>query len=261
MHKTSLSALSALLLAAALVVGCAKKDTGPPPPELPPDGISGIPAPADRDASVAAVDNPIAGAVKEVKAKVLDKAADDATKGLVRIKVLDLDGPIDVSDNTHLEVWKPGSDTEEQKAEMVDWASHEPAVPVGTWDIRLIYDEGGVCKAEGWVKNVVVVAGKLWKAEVIFGAPMQWVRIFGTLGGKDVADNMHVDVFKSGADQQEFQPITSFWSTNKIPLLQGNYDLRVTYDKDNVKAKGALPSFAVGGNHGVQKKTIVLTKQ
>jgi hypothetical protein len=144
---------------------------------------------------------------------------------------------------------------------MSDWASHEPAATPGTWDIRLIYGESDICKAEGWIRNVTVVAGKLWKAEVIFAAPMQWVRIYGTLDKKDVADNMNVEVFKSGADQQEFQPITHFWSTNKVPLLQGNYDLRVTYDKDNVKAKGSLPSFAVGGNHGILKKTIVLTKQ
>jgi hypothetical protein len=228
--------------------------------EIPPDGVAGIPAPSDRDTTMSAVDNPIAGAVKEVKAKVLDKEADDKTKGLVRVKVLDLDGPIDVSDNTHLEVWKPGSDPEEQKPEMTDWASHEPAITPGTWDLRLIYNEGDVCKAEGWIRNVTVVAGKLWKAEVIFAAPMQFVLIYGTLGGKDVADNMKVEVFKAGTNQQD-QPITNFWSTRKVPLLAGNYDLRLSYEKDNVRAKGALPSFAVGGNHGVQKKTIALTKQ
>ena len=261
MQKITPWALTLLLLAMTLVTGCSKKNAGPPAPELPPDGVSGIPAPAERATDMAAVENPIAGAVKEVKAKVLDKPADDKTKGLVRVKVLDLDGPVDVSDDTHLEVWKPGSDPEEQKPEMVDWASHEPAVPVGTWDIRLIYDQGGACKAIGWVKNVTVVAGKLWKAEVIFAAPMQWVRIYGTLGGDDVADNMHVDVFKSGTDQQEFQPIASFWSTQKVPLLAGTYDLRVSYDKDNVKAKGTLTKFAVGGNHGVLKKTIELSKE
>ena len=261
MHKFNLRAFGITVVAVALLAGCSKKPEGPPPPEIPPDGITGIPAPVDRDTTMTPADNAIAGAVKEVKAKVLDKAADDATKGLVRIKVLDLDGPVDVSDNTRLEVWKPGSDPEEQKPEMSDWASHEPEVTPGTWDIRLIYSESDICKAEGWIRNVTVVAGKLWKAEVIFGAPMQWVRIFGTLDKNDVADNMHVDVFKSGADQQEFQPITSFWSTNKVPMLQGNYDLRVTYDKDNVKAKGSLPNFVVGGNHGIQKKTIVLTKQ
>jgi hypothetical protein len=260
-HSFSLRALGVVLFAMALVTSCAKKDVGPPPPEIPPDGVTGIPAPAELATDISAVDNPVAGMVKEVKAKVLDKEADDKTKGLIRIKVLDLDGPIDVSDNTRLEIWKPGSDPEEQKPVMGDWASHEPAVPVGTWDIRLIYDEGSVCKAEGWVRNVVVVAGKLWKAEVIFSAPMQWVRIFGTLGGKDVADNMHVDVFKSGTDQQEFQPITGFWSTQKVPLLAGTYDLRFTYDKDNVKAKGVLTGFAVGGNHGIQKKTGALVKQ
>jgi hypothetical protein len=244
-----------------LATACSKKEAGPPPPEIPPDGVTGIPAPADRATDMSALDLQIAGAVKEVKAKVLDKEAEDKTKGLVRVKVLDLDGPIDVSDNTRLEIWKPGSDPEEQKPEMGDWASHEPAVTPGTWDIRLLYDEGGVCKAEGWVRNVSVVAGKLWKAEVIFAAPMQWVRIYGTFGGKDVADNMHVEVFKSGTDQQEFQPITNFWSTQKVPLLAGNYDLRLAYDHDNVKAKGALTGFAVGGNHGVQKKTVALTKQ
>ena len=261
MRQFKLRMLSILLVVVAMATGCSKKEAGPPPPEIPPDGVTAIPAPAERATDMAAVDNPIAGAVKELKAKVLDKAADDATKGLVRIKVLDLDGPIDVSDNTRLEVWKPGSDPEEQKPEMSDWASHEPEVVPGTWDIRLLYGESDICKAEGWIRNVTVVAGKLWKAEVIFAAPMQWVRIYGTLDKKDVADNMNIEVFKSGVDQQEFQPITHFWSTNKVPLLQGNYDLRVTYDKDNVKAKGSLPNFAVGGNHGIQKKTIVLTKQ
>jgi len=103
-YKFTLRVLSLSLLAMALVAGCSKKETGPPPPEIPPDGITGIPAPMDRDTTMSSVDNAIAGAVKEVKAKVLDKAADDATKGLVRIKVLDLDGPVDVSDNTRLEV-------------------------------------------------------------------------------------------------------------------------------------------------------------
>jgi hypothetical protein len=244
----------------ALVAACSKKPEGPPPPELPPDGITGIPAPTDRDADMAAVDNATAGAVKELKAKVLDKPADDATKGLVRIKVLDLDGPIDVSDSTHLEIWKPGSDPEEQKPEMTDWASHEPAVMPGTWDIRLLYEEGDVCKAQGWIRNVSIVAGKLWKAEVILDAPMQFVTLYGTLKGDDVADNMKVEVFKAGTNQQD-QPITNFWSTRKIPLLAGTYDLRLTYDKDNVKAKGSVVAFAVGRNHGVQKKTFALTKE
>ncbi len=261
MNHFALRMFSVVLLALALVTGCSKKPAGPPPPEIPPDGVSGIPAPAERDTTMTAVDLPVAGAVKEVKAKVLDKEAEDKTKGLVRVKVLDLDGPIEVSDNTRLEIWKPGSDPEEQKPLMGDWASHEPAVTPGTWDIRLRYEESNVCKGDGWIRNVAIVAGKLWKAEVIFAAPMQWVRIFGTLGGNDVADNMHVDVFKSGTDQQEFQPIVSFWSTQKVPLPAGTYDLRFTYGKDNVKAKGMLTGFAVGGNHGIQKKTAALTKQ
>jgi len=49
-HKFTLRALSVSLLAVALFTGCTKKEAGPPPPELPPDGISSIPAPADRDA-------------------------------------------------------------------------------------------------------------------------------------------------------------------------------------------------------------------
>ncbi len=61
------------------------------------------------------VDLPLAGVVKEVKSKVLDKEADDKTKGLVRLKVFDLEGPVEVSENTRFEVWKPGADPEEQK--------------------------------------------------------------------------------------------------------------------------------------------------
>jgi hypothetical protein len=247
-------------MAALFFMACTKKPAGPPPPELPPDGVSSIPAPADRDADMAAVDNPIAGAVKEVKAKTLDKAADDATKGLIRVKVLDLDGPVDVSENARVEVWKPGSDPEEQKPELSDYATHEPQVTPGTWDLRILYDEGDVCKAEGWIRNVTVVAGKLWKAEALMGSPMQFVTLYGTLDGNDVADNMKVEVFKAGTNQQD-QPITSFWSTRKIPMLAGSYDLRLTYDKDNVKAKGSITAFAVGGNHGIQKKTFPLTKQ
>jgi len=260
MHKVSLRILSVLLLAVALGVSCSKKETGPVT-EIPKDGVSGVPAPAERAADMSPLDLPIAGAVKEVKAKVLDKEGDDKTKGLLHIKVLALDGPVDVSENTRMEIWKPGSDPEEQKPEVNSWASREEAVPAGTWDIRLQYEEGALCKSEGWIRNVSFTAGKLWKAEVILVAPMQYVRIFGTLKGDDVADNMHVDIFKASTDQEEFQPLASFWSTQKQAIAAGHYDLRLTYDKDNVKAKAAVKNFAVGGNHGILKQTIALTKQ
>ena len=108
---------------------------------------------------------------------------------------------------------------------------------------------------------MVFTAGKLWKAEVVLAAPMQYSRIFGTLKGDDVADNMHIDIFKASTDQDEFQPLASFWSTQKQAVAAGTYDLRLSYDKDNVKAKGAVKGFAVGGNHGILKKTFELTKQ
>lgn len=261
MRQSTLRILSVPLLAVALATGCSKKEEGPPPVEVPKDGVSSIPAPAERATDLSPVDSPLAGAVKEVKAKVLDKEADDKTKGLLHMKVLALDGPVDVSENTKFDLWKPGSDPEEQQPEMSAWANSEQAVPAGTWDIRLHYEEGPICKAEGWVKNVTFTAGKLWKAEVVLAAPMEYVRIFGTLGGKDVANNMHVDVFKAGTDQEEFQPIASFWSAQKQAIAAGSYDLRLAYDKDNVKAKAALNGFAVGGDHGILKKTIALTKQ
>jgi hypothetical protein len=90
---------------------------------------------------------------------------------------------------------------------------------------------------------------------------MQYVRIFGTLKGDDVADNMHVDMFKAGTDEDEFPALLSFWSTQKQAVGAGSYDLRLTYDKDNVKAKAALKNFTVGSDHGIQKKTIALVKQ
>jgi hypothetical protein len=206
------------------------------------------------------VNLPLAGAVKEVKAKVLDKEADDKTKGLVRIKVLETTGPVEISDNTRWEVWKPGADPEEQKPELTAWASSEQAVAHGTWDFRLHYEDGSICKAEGWIRNVVIDAGKLWKAEAVIAAPMQYVRVFATVDGKDAADNAHIDIFKAGVDQAEFPPLASFWSTQKVALAAGSYDLRIAYDKDNVKAKAALKGFAVGADHGILKKTIALVK-
>jgi len=260
MRQFSLVILSISLLAVALATGCSKKETAPSP-EVPKEGVSSVPAPAERATDMSPVDLPLAGAVKEVKAKVLDKEAADKTKGLLRLKVLDLEGPVNVSENTRLELWKPGSDPEEHRPEMTAWAGDEQTVPAGAWDIRLRYEEGPICKAEGWIRNVSLAAGKLWKAEVVLAAPMQYVRLFGTLSGKDVGDNMRVEVFKAGTDQEEFPPLTSFWSTQRQAIAAGNYDLRLSYDKDNVKAKAALKGFAVGGDHGVQKKTIALAKQ
>jgi hypothetical protein len=186
------------------------------------------------------VDNPIAGAVKEIKAKVLDKEADDKTKGLVRIKAFD--GPVEISENTRWELWKPGADPEEQKPDMTVWATNEQAVPPGTWDVRLHYEESPVCKAEGWIRGVKVEPGKLWKAEASLNAPMEYVRIFASLDGVDAGDNAHIDVYKAGTDQEEFKPIASFWSTQKIAVAAGSYDLRLNYDKGGAKGKaGSRP--------------------
>jgi len=245
----------------ATLVACGKKaPSSSSTAETPSDGVSSVPPAAERATDMSPVNLPLAGAVKEVKAKVLDKEADDKTKGLVRIKVLETTGPVEISDNTRWEVWKPGADPEEQKPELTAWASSEQAVAPGTWDFRLHYEEGSMCKAEGWIRNVVVDAGKLWKAEAVIAAPMQYVRVFATLDGKDAADNARIEIFKAGVDQAEFPPLAAFWSTQKLALAAGNYDLRIAYDKDKVKAKAALKGFAVGGDHGVLKKTIALVK-
>ena len=258
-HSIRTTLCISLLLAA--LVACGKKaPSGSSTTGTPNDGVSSVPPAAERATDLSPVDLPLAGAVKEVKAKVIDKEADDKTKGLVRIKVLEMNGPVDVSENTRWEVWKPGADPEEQKPEITAWVSNEQAVTPGTWDLRLHYEDGSICKADGWIRNVVIDAGKLWKAEAVIAAPMQYVRVFATLDGNDAADNGHIDVFKAGTDQEEFRPLASFWSTQKQALAAGSYDLRITYDKNNVKAKAALKGFAVGGDHGVQKKTIALVK-
>lgn len=261
MRRQTPGILCASLLAASLAIGCGKKPAGPaaaatPPP--PKDGVSSVPTPAERSADMAAADNAIAGAVKDIKAKVLDKEADDKAKGLVRIK--GFDGPVEISENTRWEIWKPGADPEEQKPDLTAWATAEQAVPAGTWDIRLHYEESAVCKAVGWIRGVKVEPGKLWKAEAGLSAPMQYVRIFATLDGTDVGDNARIDVYKAGTDQEEFKPLASFWSTQKIAVAAGSYDLRLNYDKGGVKGKAAVPGFAVGGDHGILKKTIPLTK-
>jgi hypothetical protein len=259
--RRSIGTTVCISLLIATLAACGKKGASvSSTSETPNDGVSSVPPAAERATDMSPVDFPLAGAVKEVKAKVLDKEADDKTKGLVRIKVLEVNGPVDISENTRWEVWKPGADPEEQKPEITAWASNEQAIAPGTWDLRLHYEDGSTCKSEGWIRNVVVDAGKLWKAEAVIAAPMQYVRVFATLDGKDAADSARIDVFKAGTDQAEFQPLASFWSTQKQALASGNYDLRITYDKNNVKAKAALKGFAVAGDHGVQKKTIALVR-
>lgn len=259
----------AICLVAASTLACRGREAkapaasaGPaastPAAEAPRDGVTGIPTPAERSGDMSPAGLPVSGAVQEVRAKVLEKEADDKTKGLVRVKAFD--GPVEISENTRWEVWKPGSDTEEQKPESNGWCTAERAVPPGTWDLRIHYEESVMSKAEGWIRNVSVSAGKLWKAEAVLGAPMQYVRLYGTIDGKDVADNGRIDIFKAGTDQEEFKPIATFWTTQKQPIAAGAYDLRISFDRDNVKAKAAVKGFTVGGDHGTLKKTIALAK-
>ena len=260
MHRSA-RALLVALLAVSAALGCGKKAAGPPAaatPEPPKDGVSSVPTPAERSADMAAAENQVSGAVQSVKAKVLDKPADDKTKALVRIKAFD--GGVEISENTRWELWKPGADPEEQKPEMSVWCSNESAAPAGTWDVKLHYEEGALSRADGWIRGVKLEPGKLWKAEAALAAPMEYVRIFATLDGKDLGDNCRIDVFKAGTDQEEFKPLASFWSTQKQAVAAGSYDLRLAYDKDGVKAKTAVRGFAVGGDHGILKKTIPVTK-
>jgi len=168
-HSIRTTLCISLLL--ATLAACGKKaPSSSSTAETPHDGVSSVPPSAERATDLSPVDLPLTGAVKEVKAKVLDKEADDKTKGLVRIKVLEMNGPVEVSENTRWEVWKPGADPEEQKPELTAWASNEQAVAPGTWDLRLHYEDGSICKAEGWIRNVVIDAGKLWKAEAVIAA-------------------------------------------------------------------------------------------
>src|ERR1035438_2762774 len=112
----------------ATLAACGNKKAPSSSAETPSDGVSSVPPAAERATDLSPVDLPLAGAVKEVKAKVLDKDADDKTKGMVRIKVLEMNGPVDVSENTRWEVWKPGADPEEQKSEITSWGTSEQAV-------------------------------------------------------------------------------------------------------------------------------------
>ncbi len=256
--------VSLLILMAIAATGCKKKEVAPASAPTPaavaqePAGVSSIPTPAERASDMSAVELPLAGAVKEVRAKVLDKEAAEKTKGLLKIKVFD--AAVEITQNTRFEVWKPGADPEEQKPESSAWASSERAVEQGTWDLRLSYEEGPLCKADGWIRGIGVVAGKMWKAEATLAAPMQYVRLATTLGGKDSTENTRVEVFKAGTDMEEFKPSGQFWASNKQPILAGSYDLRLSYDKDKVMAKKVVKGFTVGGDHGVKKETMPLDK-
>ena len=64
----------------ATLVACGKKaPSSSSTAETPSDGVSSVPPAAERATDMSPVNLPLAGAVKEVKAKVLDKEADDKT--------------------------------------------------------------------------------------------------------------------------------------------------------------------------------------
>jgi hypothetical protein len=239
-----------------LACGKGEKTSAPEKPTEP--AASAAPTPAPRDTEMKKVEMPVSGAVKDVAAKVLDKEAGDKAKGLIKVKTFE--GGIDVNDFTKVQVWRPGADTEEARPETEGWANRDIEVAPGAWDLRLRYDEGTLCRADGWIRGVAVEAGKLWKAEATLAAPMQYVRIGATLDGKDTADNTKVYVYRAGADMEEQKPLHEFWTTRKEAVAAGTYDLRLRYEKDKVTAKKVLKGFAVGGDHGVKKETIVLEK-
>jgi hypothetical protein len=248
----------AVLIPLTLLVGCGKGEK-PSAPEKPPEpAVSAPPTPTPRDPDMKKVELPVSGAVKEVTAKMIDKEAGDKAKGLIKVKVFE--GGIDVNDTTKIQVWKPGADPEEARPETEGWANRDIDVAPGTWDLRLRYDEGILCRADGWIRGVAVEAGKLWKAETTLAAPMQYVKIAATLDGKDVADNAKVLVYRAGADMEEQKPLVEFWTTRKEPVAAGTYDLRLRYEKDKVTAKKVVKGFVVGGDHGVKKETIALEK-
>jgi len=247
-----------LLPSLVLMAACGKGEK-PSAPEKPPEPVvSAAPTPAPRDPDMKKVELPVAGAVKEVSAKVLDKEAGDKTKGLIKVKVFE--GGIDVNDATKIQVWKIGADTEEARPGAEGWANRDIDVVPGTWDLRLRYDEGTLCRADGWIRGVAVEAGKLWKAEATLNAPMQYVRVAATLDGKDLADNAKVYVYRAGADMEEQKPLDELWTTRKVPVAAGTYDLKLRYEKDKVTAKKIFKGFTVGGDHGVKKETIALEK-
>ena len=247
-----------LIPSLVLMTGCGKgeKPAAPATPTEP--AVSMAPMPAPRDPDMKKLELPLSGAAKEIAAKVLEKEAGDKAKGLIKVKVFE--GGIDVNDTTKIQVWKPGADPEETRPEAEGWANRDIDVAPGTWDLRLRYDEGTLCRADGWIRGVAVEAGKLWKAEATLSAPMQYVKIAATLDGKDVMDNAKVLVFRAGADMEEQKPLVEFWTTRKEPVAAGTYDLRLRHEKDKVTAKKVVKGFVVGSDHGVKKETIALEK-
>ena len=246
------------LFPVALLAGCGKGEKPSIPVKPPEPAVSAAPTPAPHDPDMKKVELPVSGAVMEVAAKVLDKESGDKAKGLIKVKAFE--GGIDVNDFTRIQVWKPGADTEEAKPETEGWANRDIDVAPGTWDVRLRYDEGTLCRADGWIRGVAVEAGKLWKAEATLAAPMQYLRIAATLDGTDLADNAKVFVYRAGADMEEQKPLHEFWTTRKEAVAAGTYDLRLRYEKDKITAKKVFKGLTVGGDHGVKKETFALEK-
>lgn len=198
------------------------------------------------------------GAVVGIDSKVIDKEAREKEKGLLKIAKI-LDGEVDIADKIKIEVWKPGADPEEHKAETSRWGTGDIELAPGTWDVRLINDEGPMSRAEGWIRNVPVAQGKMWKADLVrFHYPMQYLRVETTLAGENVTDGTKTTLFEAGADVEEVRPLHSFWGNSRQAVAEGVYDLVLTRDKGGVKSDKIIRNFEIGGDRQVRKVTFAL---
>lgn len=198
------------------------------------------------------------GAIAGFDAKVIDKEAREKGKGLLKIAKV-VDGDVEIASDLKIEVWKPGADPEEHKAETSRWGAGEFELTPGNWDLRIVNDEGPMSRGEGWIRNVPVVAGKMWKADVVrFHHPMQYLRVQTTLGGQDVSSETKTSVFKAGVDVEEIPPLQSFWGNSRTAIRQGVYDLVLLRNVAGVKSQKVIRNFEMGADRQVKKVTFAL---
>jgi hypothetical protein len=236
---TTRLAVLALIVLSLLAAGCRKNVEG--------ESASAAPGPLSFEASVASLD-----------ARYVEKDSGDEAKGLVKVKVVD--GAANLSDHTRVQVWRRGADPEEHSPETTGWADNDIHVPAGTWDLRLRYDEGTLSRGDGWIRNVTVSPGQLWKAEASFTHPMQYLRFQVTQNGQSVNDFTRIEVYESGADTEEISPMSSFWATERTAVRAGRYDLVIRFDRDGVRELETLKDFEVAGDRSVRRVEVAIDR-
>jgi DUF971 family protein len=156
------------------------------------------------------------------------------------LRVVVTNGGTDVANKADIHVYPGGTHTPTgvQGNANVGWAdSGQPiAMPEGTYDVRITFEDGGAHKVV-WLDKLAV-AGQVTKTEEL-GMPIAEVRYTVTNGGTDVGGHGDIHIYPAGTHTpngvQSNAQVGWANSGQTIRLPAGTYDVRVTFSDGNAE--------------------------